>query len=1051
MALRGFVAIIGGADPEDPLDLRNKARHLAVGSLIIAIAMWAFVASLLAFHSNFHGPWLMAAVGAGLLASVVFLFDVIITVVPLKDTTFRSRVKVVLIRGMLSLGVGVIVAHATILFIYRDTLAAIVTETNNKHVAQITKDTTGASQWTPVINQAEAQITKDRDQVKAEDAALADAQQRLDQLKKAWESDAVCVNGNRAANGDVCGPGTEANVLKRAYETYRDVTLPPIQENHDTNVTALRADIEKQNKTLNDANDKRSQEVVAATNSARNDVGVQAQNDALRHLLATDWTAWLWPVFFFLIDIAVAFMKGALPESDFDRRRRLQAPLNDLVAAALTKPLPPAAASPHLAAVLEHAAAKHAEVVKAAIDRQAERQLTALQRGGGPGFGLFRDRRRAAFAGSVLLLVAALVVGLVSARGKTPATDQSDPGMVAIGGQSLQLRDGMTLTVPQDAISGNVPVTASYVSPAPWVYHTAMSVPVEFTTSGRLIGKPQLSIAVPQALQQQAGQGALQLAFKSDDPSGWTAYPTSYDPATHTLTSELVHFSTWQFWTWDWIGLGADISQTLGQLTGRRASEAAECASNHPTPAWFNTEAGITNEPAMVIRSCLQGHSGDILDVQLVNNRPYGLMLYYGGAPIDYGWHEEPGSLPDAFRNLIGDLSVSDGRGLYLPPLSRASVGIKNIGNGKFHEFEIAPSPATVTADVFGVLADKMLGRAIGQISHKYISDVFGAAAATHCTQMVIGLDHGIPDRSTLYKWLTGSGVECVKDILVIAGRKEIQRAAGMDLVTIGKLSDWIGKLTTVMVNGWPDVINKAGDVLDFLADQRYAAVASLGFGFSILAHYTYTEPDNANTSKKSSGAPASKTPATQRPEPAATTQRPEPAPTATVPPPVSRPGSSARVTGYDNYGPVTTAGTAMCAGNPNRPESMPSGTVTQTFTVGAGVAYLDTATVQIDPNSSMTVHATLSVNGNEQASNDQTPTGDTAFNFDQVPVHPGDQVTLTLTWSGTAGKLDTIYTTGTPPNSHLKITNTCSDYGSPHITDTVSTGLRATISGWTM
>jgi hypothetical protein len=66
-----------------------------------------------------------------------------------------------------------------------------------------------------------------------------------------------------------------------------------------------------------------------------------------------------------------------------------------------------------------------------------------------------------------------------------------------------------------------------------------------------------------------------------------------------------------------------------------------------------------------------------------------------------------------------------------------------------------------------------------------------------------------------------------------------------------------------------------------------------------------------------------------------------------TTPPTTSNPPSSVPVTPYDNYGApydnygTANAGRAMCSGDPGRPESMPGGTASQTFTAPAGVRTL--------------------------------------------------------------------------------------------------------------
>lgn len=147
----------------------------------------------------------------------------------------------------------------------------------------------------------------------------------------------------------------------------------------------------------------------------------------------------------------------------------------------------------------------------------------------------------------------------------------------------------------------------------------------------------------------------------------------------------------------------------------------------------------------------------------------------------------------------------------------------------------------------------------------------------------------------------------------------------------------------------------------------------------------------------------------------------------------------------YSNYGPAT-AGHAMCRGNPGDSTSVPGGSATQTFTVPAGVASLSSALVQIDPDPTVNAHADLSVNGNIQASADATPVGDTHFDFGTVPVSPGDQVALSLSFSATSGSIITVYSAAMTAGT-LTLSNPC-PAGAPSLT--TSAGLRAVVSGLT-
>ncbi len=156
--------------------------------------------------------------------------------------------------------------------------------------------------------------------------------------------------------------------------------------------------------------------------------------------------------------------------------------------------------------------------------------------------------------------------------------------------------------------------------------------------------------------------------------------------------------------------------------------------------------------------------------------------------------------------------------------------------------------------------------------------------------------------------------------------------------------------------------------------------------------------------------------------------------------------GTPTPVNAFDNYGPAV-AGHAMCRGNPSRPESMPGGTATQTFTVPANVRTLESALVQIDPDPSVTAHAALVVNGTAKASADAAANGDTRFRFGSVPVAAGDQISLSISFTATYGKIITVYGAGNPGGT-FNASNSCPDGAQSFSTS--AHGLRAVISGTT-
>jgi hypothetical protein len=123
----------------------------------------------------------------------------------------------------------------------------------------------------------------------------------------------------------------------------------------------------------------------------------------------------------------------------------------------------------------------------------------------------------------------------------------------------------------------------------------------------------------------------------------------------------------------------------------------------------------------------------------------------------------------------------------------------------------------------------------------------------------------------------------------------------------------------------------------------------------------------------------------------------------------------------------------------------MPGGTASQTFTVPAGVASLSSALVQIDPDSSVTAHLSVAVNGNVAATANAAAAGDTRFGFGPIGVRAGDAITLTISFTATYGKIITVYTAGNPGGT-FTASNSCPD-GAPNVS-TASTGLRGVVSG---
>lgn len=117
----------------------------------------------------------------------------------------------------------------------------------------------------------------------------------------------------------------------------------------------------------------------------------------------------------------------------------------------------------------------------------------------------------------------------------------------------------------------------------------------------------------------------------------------------------------------------------------------------------------------------------------------------------------------------------------------------------------------------------------------------------------------------------------------------------------------------------------------------------------------------------------------------------------------------------YNNYG-TEERGQPMCRGNPNYPSGhdVPGGSFSQTMTVPAGVATINTVEIQIDPVATETASLTLSVNGTPKATASATPNANTYFHLPNVAVSQGQSVAINVSLSDSGdnerGQIITIY-----------------------------------------
>ncbi|WP_088285213.1 serine/threonine-protein kinase [Kineosporia sp. A_224] len=214
------------------------------------------------------------------------------------------------------------------------------------------------------------------------------------------------------------------------------------------------------------------------------------------------------------------------------------------------------------------------------------------------------------------------------------------------------------------------------------------------------------------------------------------------------------------------------------------------------------------------------------------------------------------------------------------------------------------------------------------------------------------------------------------------------------------------------------------------------AQPASSGARTTVSGTTTVTVPAAGSTT-------SGRSTTTSRTSQSTTRRRTTTARTTTTTTTTAAPPPPHRVNVLDNWG--AGFGHAMCRGTPSNSLSMPGGSLTQTFTVPSGVASIDTVLVQIDPDSRVTAHATLYVNGSARASTQAAAVGDTTFSFGTVGVSAGSTVMLSISFTATYGKIITVYTTA-QQGGWFVATNDCPD-GAPDVA--TAERLRSIFSGW--
>jgi len=375
-------------------------------------------------------------------------------------------------------------------------------------------------------------------------------------------------------------------------------------------------------------------------------------------------------------------------------------------------------------------------------------------------------------------------------------------------------RKGSELTVRTASPPPTPPGRVSLASPVKLTLRGA-SMPggatLEFKLPAELAKRPELA--------RKTG-----IATWNEKRREWTPKRANIDLARGVISVATTHFSWWQPWTWDWTGIKAAISQSVGELLGKRAGPAV-CSRGQTVPSWVAQVVGVDNHDAIAVRACAEGED-DVLAVELVNNRPYGQVLNYGSA-IKWGWHEPGDSQVDQIRNSLVDAFLDEGQ-LYLPPRGRASVGVYQLAKGQRAVFHIGTSGATLVGDVASVIVPE----GIAAVGKRMGSLVLGECGA-FVSQVFPVSELSAPDKSLEHAI---AAADCL-------------RAAFLQVVAEGVVDSWkVQEAAQVL-----DVLRKAHiagrtldigwPILDLLVDSNIdPGVAEIGHGFSVRAASEYAE-----------------------------------------------------------------------------------------------------------------------------------------------------------------------------------------------------------------
>jgi hypothetical protein len=582
------------------------------------------------------------------------------------------------------------------------------------------------------------------------------------------------------------------------------------------------------------------------------------------------------------------------------------------------------------------------------------------------------------------------------------------PGVVSIAGSAHSFTRAGTITITQEE--------ATFASSSGL---EAAGRGIGITFQGTTLAKP-LSLTFDVHAQPSSGELPV-VAHRSDDGS-WDVHAAT-DRGSGRITYSTKSFSI-NIPGWGtavrWFD---DLASAVTSAVGGRTSPLT-CPGN--PPGWFHLDSAHSDLVHVCATTNRTSDGTEVAEVQIKSNRGVSLEVTVPGDPA-YVWVDGE---PWAYREFLGaHLGFDPNRTVILPPGGWMTVGYprENIS---------APWSFFVTGATWGAVADtisrRLIELAVGKAPELVEVGYTEAQCATAFEAGASSLTFGANDFYHFVTCWTGDAAKYLvepENALNLASQFGIPEGedAADELADRAKTIEALGWLAAL----WPLFQLGIGNDIDKIHELLTGGGSALvTYHFDPLPPPSSTTPIQPSATSRTTAAP----PSTGNSTPPASKPVSAP-PTQTNPQPVNA---------YNNYGPAN-AGRAMCRGNAGEPVSTPGGTASQSFTVPSGVASLSSALVQIDPDSTVTAHLTVAVNGATEATTTAAAAGDTTFSFGPVAVRPGDTVTMSITFTATSGKIITVYTAGSPGGS-FTASNSCPD-SAPSLTST-TTGLRAVVSG---